>query len=491
MSQIETLGKEFPYAHLLRPCTAGDGITVLDEGDLERLGELYSRAALTGKAMKFVPASGAASRMFQVLLTAMDQPDTTSGLTEAERRNLKQFISHIQRYAFYGDLKLFMSKAGWDINALISKGQYGEVLKYLLTEKGLNYGHLCKGLIEFHRYPDHCRTPFEEHLVEAAAYTQDKNNVARIHFTVPTEQREAISVHLEEVRSRYESSGKKFKIEFSIQKPSTDTLAVDPDNQPFRDRDGKLVFRPGGHGALLENLQELEGEIIFIKNIDNVVPDRLKGETYTYKKALGGLLVEVQDQTFGYLRELVKKNVTDKLLKEAFEFARQKFSVNASEQIHQGTKQGKVGFLLDKLNRPLRVCGMVKSTGEPGGGPFWVGQDKKTASPQIVESSQVNMESDGQRDIWNSSTHFNPVDIVCGIRDFRGSSFDLTRFADPGTCFISTKSMDGKPLKALELPGLWNGGMAYWNTIFVDVPLVTFNPVKTFLDLLGEAHGPA
>jgi len=490
VSQIETLGKEFPYAHLLRPCTVGDGITVLEKSDLERLTEIFSQAALSGRAMKFVPASGAASRMFQGLLSAKDQPDTTSGLTEEERRDLNQFISHIQRYAFYDDLNSMMSKAGLDINALISKGQYGVVLEYLLTDKGLNYGHTCKGLIKFHRYPDHCRTPFEEHLVEAAAYTPDKNNVARIHFTVPPEHREAIRTHLEQAKGRCESSGVKFQIGLSIQKPSTDTLAVDPDNQPFRDRDGKLVFRPGGHGALLENLKELDGDIIFIKNIDNVVPDRLKGETYAYKKALGGLLVEIQDQTFGYLGELAKKNVTDQLLIEAFEFVSKQLSIVPPDQIHQGSRKEKVSFLYDKLNRPLRVCGMVPSTRAPGGGPFWVGQENNTASPQIVESSQVNMQSTGQRDIWNSATHLNPVDIVCGVRDFRGRSFDLTRFHDPSTCFISTKSMDGKQLKALELPGLWNGGMANWNTIFVEVPLITFNPVKTFLDLLEEAHGP-
>jgi len=487
-SQIETFKKGFSYSHLQRPCTKGDGITVLKESDLERLGKIYSKAALSGRAMKFVPASGAASRMFQVLLSAMDQSDTQSGLTEAERRDLNQFMSQIQRYAFYDDLNSVMSKAGVAIETLVSKDHYGEILKYLLTDKGLNYGHLCKGLIKFHRYPDHCRTPFEEHLVEAAAYTQDKKKVARVHLTIPSEQRDAIETHVEEVRGRYEKSGVKIQIEYSIQKSSTDTLAVDLDNQPFRDRDGKLVFRPGGHGALLENLEELGGEIIFIKNIDNVAPDKLKGKTYTYKKALGGLLVELQDQKFSYLRKLSKKNVTDKLLKEAFEFARENLSVVPSKQIHQGTKQEKVSFLLDKLNRPLRVCGMVKSTGEPGGGPFWVSQDDKTASPQIVESSQVNMESAKQRDIWASSTHFNPVDIVCGIRDFLGRPFDLKRYHDPGACFISTKSMDGKQLKALELPGLWNGGMANWNTVFVEVPLVTFNPVKTFVDLLQEAH---
>jgi len=488
-SQIETFRKGFSYCHLQRPCTKGDGITVLKKSDLERLGQIYSQATLSGKAMKFVPASGAASRMFQVLLTAKDQTAPDSSLNDEEQRDLKQFINHLQRYAFYDDLNAVMRMAGLDIEALISKGQYGETLEYLLTDKGLNYGHLCKGLIKFHRYPDHCRTPFEEHLVEAAAYMQDKRNVARIHFTVPAEQRETIRAHLDEVKGRFESPSVKFEIGLSIQKPSSDTIAVNLDNEPFRAGESGLVFRPGGHGALLENLQELDAEIIFIKNIDNVVPDRLKGETYTYKKALGGLLVEIQNQTFGYLKELSKKNITDKLLNEAFAFAREKLSVLPSEQVHQGTKQGKVSFLLDKLNRPMRVCGMVKSTGEPGGGPFWVGRDNKAATPQIVESSQVNMESTEQRDIWNSSTHFNPVDIVCGLQDFCKKPFDLSRFYDPSTCFISTKFMDGKPLKALELPGLWNGGMAFWNTIFAEVPLITFNPVKTFLDLLEEAHG--
>ncbi len=490
VSQIETLGKEFPYAHLLRPCTVGDGITVLEKSDLERLTEICSQAVLSGRVMKFVPASGAASRMFQALLSAKDQPDTKSALTDAERRDLNQFISHIQRYAFYDDLNSMMSKAGLDINALISKGQYGVVLEYLLTDKGLNYGYICKGLIKFHRYKDHCRTPFEEHLVEATAYARDKNGLAHVHFTVSPEHREAVEKHLEEVGSRYKKPGTKFEISLSEQKPSTDTLAVDLENHPFRNPTGSLLFRPGGHGALLGNLGELNGDIVFIKNIDNIAPDRLKGDAYAYKKALGGLLIELQNQIFRYLRELSKKDITEDVLKEAFDFTTRKFSIVSPDQFRQGSRKEKVNFLYDKLNRPLRVCGMVKSTREPGGGPFWVGQEKNTASPQIVESSQVNMQSTGQRDIWNSATHVNPVDIVCGVRDFRGRSFDLTRFHDPSTCFISTKSMDGKQLKALELPGLWNGGMAYWNTIFVEVPLITFNPVKTFLDLLEEAHGP-
>ncbi len=490
-SQMETFRRGFSYSRLQRPCTKGDGITVLRKSDLRRLEKIYSQAARSRKAIKFIPASGAASRMFQVLLAAKDQTAPDSAPTNAEQRDVKEFFAHLQGYAFYDDLNAIMKRAGLDIATLISKGQYDEVLEYLLTDKGLNYGHLCKGLIKFHCYRDHCRTPFEEHLVEAAAYTVDKNHAARLHFTVPPEQREIISTHLQEAKSRHESPGVKFDIGLSIQKPSTDTLAVNLENEPFRDTQDRLVFRPGGHGALLENLQELEGEIVFIKNIDNVVPDRLKGETYAYKKALGGLLAEVQDQTYGYIRELSKKNVDDRALNEALEFAGENLAVILSKQIHQGTKQGKVRFLLDKLNRPLRVCGMVKSTGAPGGGPFWVGEDTHTGSLQIVESSQVNLASTEQSDIWNASTHFNPVDIVCGLRDFRGQPFDLSSFCDPRACFISTKSMNGKPLKALELPGLWNGGMAHWNTIFVEVPLITFNPVKTFLDLLEEVHGPA
>ena len=490
-SQIDTFKRGFSYSRLQRPCTKEDGITVLKKSDLRRLEKIYSQAALSRRAIKFVPASGAASRMFQVLLTAMDQTAPHPALTDTEQKDLKKFFDHLPKYAFYDDLKAVIGKAGLNVDSLVSGGSHGEVLEFLLTDRGLNYGHLCKGLVKFHRYGDHCRTPFEEHLVEAAAYTPDNNHVARIHFTVPPEQRETITTHLEEAKGRHESHGVKFDIGLSIQKPSTDTLAVTMDNEPFRDTEDKLVFRPGGHGALLENLQVLDGEIVFIKNIDNVAPDRLKAETYTYKKALGGLLVEVQDQAYGYIRELSKKNHSDKLLNEALEFAVESLAVIPSKQIHQGTKQGKVSFLLDKLNRPLRVCGMVKSTGAPGGGPFWVGENNDTASPQIVESSQVDLASTEQSDIWNASTHFNPVDIVCGLRDFRGKPFDLSSFYDPSACFISTKSMNGKPLKALELPGLWNGGMTFWNTIFVEVPLITFNPVKTFLDLLEEVHGPA
>ncbi|MCZ6547666.1 MAG: DUF4301 family protein [Deltaproteobacteria bacterium] len=493
VSQIESLRRGLPHARLHQPCTVGDGITVIEKRGLEKLAEIYSQASLSGRTSKFVPASGAASRMFQTLISLRDRPELMSGFAAAdkagpENRSLVQFFSGIKRFAFYDDLKSVMSKGGLDIEGLIAKGRHTEILEYLLTGKGLNYGKLPKGLIRFHRYPDHCRTPIDEQLVEAAATVQDKNGVARVHFTVSPEHKEAVESHVEMARSRYEKARLKFEIGVSIQKPSTDTLAVDLDNRPFRDRKGKLVFRPGGHGALLENLNDLGGDIVFIKNIDNVVPDRLKEETTIYKKALGGFLVELQREIFDYLRRLSMTGVSERDLAEAFEFASCKLSIAPPDGFDRRSVEERTKFLFAKLNRPLRVCGVVRALGEPGGGPFWVGQGSEATSSQIVESSQVDMESAEQRAIWTSSTHFNPVDLVCGLRDYLGEPFDLVHITDPEAGFISIKSVDGRQLKALELPGLWNGAMARWNTIFIEVPLVTFNPVKTVFDLLQEVH---
>jgi len=384
-----------------------------------------------------------------------------------------------------------MAKDGLDIEALITEGRYKEILEYTLKPKGLNYADFPKGLIRFHRYPERSRTPFEEHLFEAAAYTLDRNMVARVHFTVPAEYEELIKEHIENVRGYYEASGVKYEVTFSTQNPSTDKIAVGLDNKPFRDSNGRLVFRPAGHGALLDNLNDLRGDIVFIKNIDNVVPDRLKHETYIYKKALGGYLVELQRDIFRYLERLTSGNVSWQLITQVFEFVRYELSTIPPEAVEKrGSREEKINFLISKLNRPLRVCGMVKNEGEPGGGPFWVRHEDGTLSLQIVESSQVDMESSGQRAIWESSTHFNPVDLVCGVRDHLGNPFDLKRFTDPNTGFISIKSMDGRELKTLELPGLWNGAMANWNTVFIEVPLITFNPVKTVFDLLRKEHQP-
>jgi hypothetical protein len=346
---------------------------------------------------------------------------------------------------------------------------------------------LPKALIKFHRYPDAARASLEEHLVEAAVYARGNDGEARIHFTVSPEHEELIRAHIGHVRPRYERDGTSYNISFSIQKPSTDTIAVDRDNLPFRDENGRLVFRPGGHGALLANLQETGGDVLFIKNIDNVVPDALKAETYRYKQALGGLLVDLQNSIFTYVRALQHGRDTFDL-GEIVTFTEQRLGVSIPSAIKQGSSQELRNYLLERLHRPLRVCGVVQNTGEPGGGPFWVKDTSGEMSRQIVESSQVDLMSDQQRKLWQSATHFNPVDLVCGIRDYQGQLFDLSRFVDPETGFISHKSKDGKELKALELPGLWNGAMAKWNTIFVEVPAITFNPVKTVFDLLRPEH---
>jgi hypothetical protein len=328
----------------------------------------------------------------------------------------------------------------------------------------------------------------EEHLVEAAAYAQDRDHIARVHFTVPLEHQEAMHDHIEAVRWRCERLGCRYVVTFSVQKPSTDTIAVDQRNEPFRDEAGRLVFRPAGHGALLENLNDLQGDIIFIKNIDNLAVDKLKPQTYLYKEALAGYLLELQNAIFGYLQTLLHEQVEEQLLKEMFEFARVKLSIVPPAELTRRSRAERMAFLASRLNRPLRVCGVVPNTGEPGGGPFWVQQSENTLSLQIIEAAQVDMQDAGQRALWQAATHFNPVDLVCGVRDYRGRPFALPRFSDPDAGFIAQKSKDGKVLRALELPGLWNGAMAYWNTVFVEVPLITFNPVKTVFDLLRDAH---
>jgi len=497
-AQIEMFRKGFPYARLLRPCTLGDGIHALRENDIHRLVEVYSREALEGRAMKFVPASGAASRMLKALLSVHSHytgseayrfsPDP--GSADPDVVSCTRFIKDIRKFAFFEDLERAMAGDGLDVDSLLSNGLYKDIITYALTEKGLGLSDTPKGLIKFHRYPVLSRTAFEEHLAEGVAYLRDGRGRVRIHFTVSPEHEDAFRDHLGKAKGAHEKDGVSFDVQFSVQKPFTDTIAVDMENRPFRDARGNLVFRPGGHGALLENLTELKGDIVFIKNIDNVVPDRLKDEVYTYKKALGGYLVELQNQIFSYLGRILSGDDDEKMLDEAIAFASAKLCAGPPERSRRMSRREKGNFLTSYLNRPLRVCGMVKNEGEPGGGPFWVEHEGGRASLQIVESSQVDMRVQEQQRIWKSSTHFNPVDLVCGVRGVEGKSFDLRRFTDPDTGFISTKSKDGRELKALELPGLWNGAMANWITVFVEVPITTFAPVKTIADLLRKEHQP-
>lgn len=481
-SQIEILHGETLPLRLARACSIGDGIVTVPETEREALVAEHNRAAAQGRTTKFVPASGAASRMFRGWFEWYE----TEGFNKTPHAGV--LGKQIPRFAFYDDLSRAVSRDGCDIRDLLREDTRG-ILGYILTPKGLNYAHLPKALLKFHAYPDHSRTSLEEHLVEAALYVQDDRHICRVHITLSEEHRRDVEDHLAGIRGRYEAGHDvQFEITLSVQSPSTNTIALDEAGRPFRDEAGRIVFRPGGHGALLENLNATGGDIVFVKNIDNVVPDRLKPETVLYKKILGGYLLKLQEEVFHRLRILGGNAPGEKELSGIAAFCRERLSRTVPPAFDTFHAEQKIALLFDIMNRPLRVCGMVKNEGEPGGGPFWVAEQDGTRSLQIVEKAQVDMESKRQRAIWESSTYFNPVDLVCGIRDHRGEKFDLKRYVDANTWTISHKSSGGHPLKALELPGLWNGSMAGWNTVFVAVPLATFNPVKTVEDLLRDEH---
>jgi len=492
LAQIDIFIHGIPAVKLDRPCTVNDGIVRLQDEEMEFLNNRYREAALAGRAMKFVPASGAATRMFKGLLSCYDKhfkpgskPMSFNDFTDnPEYDDVLRLKDNCENFAFSARLYQEVSAAGMNVKTLIDEGRCDLMLAYLLTEKGLNYSSLPKGLIDFHCYSDHTRTPFMEHLVDAADYIKDEHGVVRLHFTVSPEHRQLFQEHLEQARGIIETGNIRYEVTFSVQKTSTNTIAVDHDNVPFRNAAGSLVFRPGGHGALLENLNDLKGDIVFIKNIDNVVPDRLKTEICRYHQALGGYLVNLQQRMFSYLRSLDDSVTNDLLLAEITAFVEDFLEI----EIPFATRDKQIEFLRQKLNRPLRVCGMVKNEGEPGGGAFWVRGANHGCSRQIVESSQVDFSAPDQAKIWQLSTHFNPVDLVCGLRDYRGEPFNLQEFSNPDTGFIVVKSSEGKELKALELPGLWNGAMAEWNTVFIEVPTITFNPVKSVFDLLRPAH---
>jgi hypothetical protein len=376
---------------------------------------------------------------------------------------------------------------GENVTTLIAKDKYKAVASALLNVTGLNYGSMPKGLLKFHRYENETRTPVEEHLVEGALYTAGKTGKVHIHFTVSAEHHELFKALIAEKTQTYAKRyGLDYNIGFSEQKPSTDTIAADSDNNPFRDN-GKLLFRPGGHGALIENLNDLDADIIFIKNIDNVVPDRLKEDTVKYKKLIAGILVNLQKTACKYLKILDRGKYTHGQIMEILQFVQKKlFCKNPETKNLEDAEL--VLYLKKKLNRPMRVCGMVKNVGEPGGGPFLAYNADGTVSLQILESSQIDIKDPTKKEMFEKGTYFNPVDLVCAVRDYKGNKFNLTKYVDKTTGFISHKSKNGKELKALELPGLWNGAMSDWNTIFVEVPLSTFNPVKTVNDLLRDEH---
>lgn len=482
--QLACFKKGFPYLKLSAAASVEKGILTPDTNEQKEYLDAWEGYTQTDKVVvKFVPASGAASRMFKNLFEFLGA-DYNVPQTSFE----KMFFEKIEDFAFYDDLNMACRKTvGEDVPALLASGNYKAIVAALLEAAGLNYGALPKGLLKFHKYEDGNRTPLEEHLVEGALYAANKNGKVNVHFTVSPEHRTLFRTLVDAKAMAYaQKYGVNYNVTFSEQKPSTDTIAVDMENNPFRDA-GKLLFRPGGHGALIENLNDLDADVIFIKNIDNVVPDRLKGDTVLYKKLIAGVLVTLQQRAFAYLRLLDSGRYTHEQILEVLQFL-QKQLYCKNPEIKDLEDAELVIYLKEKLNRPMRVCGMVKNVGEPGGGPFLAYNSDGTVSLQILESSQIDMDDPAKKEMFEKGTHFNPVDLVCAVRDYKGHKFDLVKYVDKATGFISYKSKNGKDLKALELPGLWNGAMSDWNTIFVEVSLSTFNPVKTVNDLLREQH---
>lgn len=483
--QLTRFQTGFPYLRLEASATTDNGILPLDD----KLCDYYihewdayrNAAPHFPKVVKFVPASGAASRMFKDLFAFLDA-DYDVPATDFER----QFFSEIHHFAFFPELDVACMKCcDANVDDLLTQQRYKDVVRALLNAEGLGYGTLPKALLTFHHAAEGVRKAFEEHLAEGAEYAA-VDNVVRIHFTVSPEHRPLLEKAVQQCKERYtEQLGVDFLIDYSEQLPSTDTIAADTDNQPFRDN-GHLLFRPGGHGALIHNLNNLDADVVFIKNIDNVVPDSQKNDTILYKKVLGGILVATQGKIFEYIQSLSEGLIEESYLTEIEKFVTDVLCIGNLPSENEASLRRQ--HLLSVLNRPLRVCGMVRNEGEPGGGPFLVYNADGTVSPQILESSQIDKSDERNVRLFKEGTHFNPVDLVCALKDHNGQPFNLLQYVDDETGFISEKSKDGRVLKALELPGLWNGAMSRWNTIFVEVPLSTFNPVKTVNDLLRPAH---
>jgi len=489
--QLTLFQKDIKPVLLQKPATRRDGIEIFSEKEVKDYINIWKKGINKVSAIKFIPASGAASRMFKALFEARIDILNSRADQEVNLKNLpqiKQFFDELEKYPFYHDLNQACRDKGIDINKLREGGRYLELLELILDPTGLNYGNLAKGLLKFHWYGDHSRTPFEEHLIEAAAYLKNAKGQVDLHFTVSTEHKHLFQLLAEQLLNVYKKTGiADFIISFSEQDPSTDTLAVDMDNMPFLLEDGRLFFRPGGHGALLKNLEDVQQSMVFIGNIDNVAPDRLKPIRIKYKQLIGGLLLDRINIIHSFLKRL-DQGLTNELKNEIIDFVKNYISPYKAHDLETSNKYDFIRSCQKLLNRPVRVCGMVVNTGEPGGGPFWVRNTNGEISKQIIESSQVDMENEEQKDIFNTSTHFNPVDLACYIKDYKGNKFRLQKFIDPDMAFIALKSQGGRELKTLELPGLWNGAMAGWITFFVEVPPATFSPVKTIFDLLRPEH---
>lgn len=481
--QIKYFKSGFPPADIVMPATPGQGIICLNDGDEKHYQEVFRKNGPDFKITRFIPASGAATRMFKSLYSALEKLE---GLDVEDQKKwigsnpeIKEFFEVLPRYPFYEDLK----QEGMHTPA--------DTIRQVLEKPGLEYGKKPKGLLKFHKYdPSDRRTSFEEHVREAARYCRTRDDSLKMHLTVSPDHLDGFQAEAARVIPKIEKeTGLDVDLSFSFQKPETDTIAVDPANEPFRNPDGTLLFRPGGHGALIRNLDGLDSDLLFISNIDNVAPDRVRELRAGYKEVLGGVLLEVRSKVFYYLQQLKGEERIEKTrLDQMVSFLHERLGMAIPDQLDSWDAAELKKWLAATLDRPIRVCGMVKNEGEPGGGPFYVRSETGEISLQIVESSQIDLNDPVKVDLVKQSTHFNPVDLVCSTRNYRGEKFNLTQYVDPNTGFISEKSVGGKELKALELPGLWNGAMAHWLTLFVEVPIGTFSPVKTVFDLMREEH---
>lgn len=487
VSQLETFAKEIPPTTIVTAASVGNGIEVIPESLQKKLIAKYEKEKAIKTLVKFVPASGAATRMFKFLFEFLDafNPERETFnrfVKQGDHAPLELFSKSLREFAFVNDVRKKIRENYPEYKQSRKGARLQYFVKSMLEENGLNFGKLPKGLIPFHKYSKYATTAFEEQLYEAAHYAKSKND-AYIHFTFSEQHVPYFKKEFEAVKKRVSKKTKtEFHISYSFQKPESDTLAVTLENKPFRDEEGRLVFRPSGHGALLANLNEVDADIIFIKNIDNVVAEEYVEAMAEYKKILAGKLLQLQEQSFEFLTILTTNKETEDTWNELKTFLWNELNIKEIPSEKEA--------LIALLNRPIRVCGMVRNTGAPGGGPFWVKTKQGDITLQIVETAQINLEDDRQKNLVQEATHFNPVDLVCGVKDFNGNKFDLTKFSDPETGFIAIKSQKGTPIKALELPGLWNGAMAFWNTALVEVPLSTFNPVKTVNDLLQKEHRP-
>ena len=464
IQQVDFFKSGFPWMNLEKSASIGNGIFQFSQEQLQEYIARFDQQKSSLSILKMVPASGAATRMFKSLFEFLS--------TGEENKECSKFFDQLDHFAFYTELK----------GLIEDKDDSAAILKKLLGVEGMDYGQKPKGLLAFHSYPEGARTPLEEHIVEAAAYASNGKK-ARLHFTVSPEHRKGFEDLAAKLAPKWTAkTGVEFEITFSEQKPATDTIAVNPDNSLFREADGSLLFRPAGHGALLENLNDLKADVIFIKNIDNVVPDALKQPTIEYKKALGGLLLWILEG-IEHLDKQLQENPSEATINEALQEMATYLGFVPSAEFAASTQEEKITKIRKVLARPTRVCGVVKNTGEPGGGPFWCQDAKGNFTLQLVESAQIDMKDEAQKAKFHQASHFNPVDLVCSSR-----GLNLLNYRDMNTGFITDKTKDGKQLKAMELPGLWNGAMSDWNTLFVEVPLETFNPVKSVTDLVRPAH---